>query len=258
MAITVAGLIDLATDPTFVYWHAAGAAMLVFMSVLCAILDHTLGQSQKCQPYKPTFSSKQYQDAIGVALVNGLLSHWPISLMLFGYWKFSTDGPTAAFDWTNAAISVGISAVVIDVWFYWTHRALHIKALYPLIHKKHHRFTAPCSLAAVYAHPLEFVIGNYMGVALGPCITGAHPSVGAFWFSMCIFGTCLTHSGYGINSAVHHHDMHHEFFTCNFGVSYGLDYLFGTDDHALGFHTKKEEKMAKFHSKKMAETAKNE
>jgi len=251
MAITVSTVVELATDPTFLYWHGTGGAVLIFMSVLCATLDLdcVVGQASKCQPYKSTFSTKQYKDAVGVALANGLLAHWPVSLSLFAYWKYNTEGPTAAFNWTSALISLAISAAVIDVWFYWTHRALHIKWLYPLIHKKHHRFTAPVSLAAVYAHPLEFVIGNYMGVALGPTLSGAHPAVGAFWFALTMFGTCLTHSGYGINTAVHHHDMHHEFFNCNFGVSYALDNLFGTDDHTLGFAVKKEEKMAKFHAK---------
>jgi len=250
--ISVAQVTDLLTDPTFLLWHGTAGAMLIFMSVLCAVLDHFKAMV-KCQPYKSTFSGKDYLDAVRVALLNCFTAHWPVSLLLFNYWKYHTDGPTREFDWFTAAWHFVVCGLVIDVWFYCTHRALHYGSLYKNIHKQHHRFTAPCSLAAVYAHPIEFVIGNYMGVALGPTIVGAHPSVGMVWWAVCLFGTCLTHSGYGVNSSVHHHDLHHEFFNCNFGVSYGLDYLCGTDDAALGFDKAKEKKMGSY-SKQKKET----
>lgn len=237
-------LTSLCTDETFLLWHGTGLAMFIFCSVLCACLDYFQAM-QKCQPYKATFTTKEYLDAVGVAAGNFFITLWPVALPLFYVYRHHTF-QEQEFDWLTAAKHIFISGIVIDSWFYWTHRALHYGILYKMIHKKHHRFTSPCSLAAVYAHPIEFAVGNYMGVALGPVVTGAHPMVGAFWFAVCIFGTCLTHSGYGINEAVHHHDMHHEFFNCNFGVTYLLDYLFGTDDKALGFDKKKVMKMEKY------------
>eukprot|EP00656_Telonema_subtile_P006959 TRINITY_DN13241_c0_g1_i2.p1 TRINITY_DN13241_c0_g1~~TRINITY_DN13241_c0_g1_i2.p1 ORF type:complete len:240 (-),score=47.66 TRINITY_DN13241_c0_g1_i2:199-918(-) len=233
-------------DRTFLLWHSTGLAVLVTMSVLCALLDYFKPIS-KLQPYKDTFSFNDYADAIGVALFNGSITHWPFSLSLFYYWK-QTSGPTSEFTWTSAVLQLAGCGIIVDVWFYWTHRLLHYGILYKLIHKKHHRFTAPCSLAAVYAHPVEFGIGNYTGVALGPALCGVHPWVGAAWWAIATFGTCLTHSGYGFTNAVYHHDMHHEFFNCNFGVTYALDYLCGTDDTALGYEAKKEVKM-KAHNK---------
>lgn len=38
------------------------------------------------------------------------------------------------------------------------HRTLHIKALYPLIHKVHHEYIAPFALSATQAHPIETAI----------------------------------------------------------------------------------------------------
>jgi len=35
---------------------------------------------------------------------------------------------------------IGLSFVVCDTIFYWSHRALHLPSLYGLIHKEHHKF----------------------------------------------------------------------------------------------------------------------
>ena len=77
------------------------------MSTGCALLDH-FKPFDKCQPYKTTFTKQEYLDAIGIALFNGFFVHWPVSLFLFNYWKYSTTGPTADFDWLTAVIHVVI------------------------------------------------------------------------------------------------------------------------------------------------------
>lgn len=115
---------------------------------------------------------------------------------------------------------------IVDFWFYWTHRLLHAKALYGPFHKMHHKFTAPCSMAAVYAHPLEYIVGNVGGVALGPFITNCHPYSAYFWYWFALQSTCFSHSGYRCLNA-HNHDAHHEFFNYNFGNALS-DVVFGT------------------------------
>jgi len=47
-----------------------------------------------------------------------------------------------------------------DFFFYWCHRLLHHPKLYPYIHKIHHEYNITISIAAEYAHPLEFLFGN--------------------------------------------------------------------------------------------------
>ena len=214
----------LATDPVFVSWGSSALTTFALMVALNAVLDKSkVLWGIRCQPYKETLSGAEYLDCACTAVLNLGMLHWPISLPLFQMWK-DGPGPAREFDWGTALMHVVVCGLVIEVWFYWTHRLLHYGSLYRMIHKKHHKYTAPAAIVAVYAHPLEFLIGNYMGVALGPVVTGCHPSVGVFWYTVTIFGTCMTHSGYdywhGTDLSAHHHDMHHEFFNCNFGVMF--------------------------------------
>jgi len=54
-----------------------------------------------------------------------------------------------------------------DFLFYWGHRFLHIKWLYPYIHKMHHESIQTVSLSAVSTHPLEYTLGNIIPTVLG-------------------------------------------------------------------------------------------
>ena len=92
----------------------------------------------------------------------------------------------------------------------------------------HHRFKAPTAVASMYANPIEFTLGNLMGVALGPVLTNAHPYTAYYWFCYALVSTGGSHSGYTFFDA-ESHDRHHEYFNCNFGVGGMMDALMGTD-----------------------------
>lgn len=55
-----------------------------------------------------------------------------------------------------------------DLTFYVSHRLLHHPRLYPSIHKIHHENKVTYSLAAMHAHPLEYVFGNIVPSMTGP------------------------------------------------------------------------------------------
>ena len=82
----------------------------------------------------------------------------------------------------------------------------------------------------MYAHPIEYTIGNVMGVIIGPAITNCHPYTAAFWMTYSLVATAGSHSGYYILGA-ENHDWHHEHFDYNYGVSVFMDKILGTEFH---------------------------
>jgi methylsterol monooxygenase len=54
----------------------------------------------------------------------------------------------------------GIGVAWNEVNFYYFHRLLHHPRLYASVHKKHHEYTAPFGLMAIYCHPVELVISD--------------------------------------------------------------------------------------------------
>jgi sterol desaturase/sphingolipid hydroxylase (fatty acid hydroxylase superfamily) len=133
---------------------------------------------------------------------------------------------------TRMARDIVISIVLQDIIFYHSHRGLHHPKIYRHIHKKHHEFTTPIALAALYAHPVEYFLSNILPVALPPALLGAH--VVTFWFMLtwALLLAIIAHCGYelppiyGWNMEVH--DMHHELFVGNFGTIGFCDVLYGT------------------------------
>jgi sterol desaturase/sphingolipid hydroxylase (fatty acid hydroxylase superfamily) len=62
--------------------------------------------------------------------------------------------------------------VVEDFTFYWSHRLLHTPFLYKNFHKIHHEYNTSVSIASVYAHPIEYTLGNIMPCSYGFLILG--------------------------------------------------------------------------------------
>ena len=109
-------------------------------------------------------------------------------------------------------LEFAVFLIVEEIGFYYSHRILHYGKIYKYIHKKHHEWTAPIAITALYAHPFEHAISNLLPVALGAYIMGSHILITWVWFSIAITNTLHVHSGYHLPfvlSSPEKHDYHH-------------------------------------------------
>jgi sterol desaturase/sphingolipid hydroxylase (fatty acid hydroxylase superfamily) len=136
--------------------------------------------------------------------------------------------------YTERAWMLVAHLLVNEILFFYAHWALHKGSLYKRIHKKHHEFTAPFALAAVYSHPVEFLIADLVPFTAGFLIFRPHIFFVYMWIVGACLGTQTHHSGYrlpwiaGFDENPDFHDFHHMRFNCCYGNIGWLDALHGT------------------------------
>ncbi len=227
----------LAASDFIQYLLAAGAVWLFFYVLFRGRLGH--------RKVIPAFAGpgnirrEILLSAMTCALygVVGLLS---ILAIQRGWTRVYFDIEDRGWGWFIASIVLTI--FVHDAYFYWTHRLMHLRPLFALIHRDHHRSTNPTPWAA-YAfgplealmqagilplviflypiHPLAFII--FMLVQIGFNVMG-HAGFEIFprWFLDTWMGKFL--------NTPTNHAMHHQYFTGNYGLYFNLwDRLMGTN-----------------------------
>lgn len=143
--------------------------------------------------------------------------------------------------WTYLALSVVLMIVVHDAYFYWTHRLLHWKPLYRLVHHVHHRSTSPTPWAAYAFHPVEALVQSGFYVVAVVTLP-AHPLALVLFLLYMIVRNVSGHLGFEVfppwfarhpltrwHTTTTHHDLHHQRGRGNYGLYFTLwDGLCGT------------------------------
>lgn len=95
---------------------------------------------------------------------------------------------------------------------YYVHRVFHFPSFYRRFHKKHHQWTTPIALSAIYCHPVEHLVINLFPSILGPLLMHSHDLTIYTWYCYVVVDANLIHGGYqfplSFISPVFH-DYHH-------------------------------------------------
>ena len=165
------------------------------------------------------------QTAIVLALIGVMVLFTPLKQYTLIYDKTST-----VYAWWWLPLSVLLSFIIHDTYFYWMHRLLHHKKLFRYTHLVHHKSTNPSPWASYSFHFIEawtegallflivFILPmNELGVALFVLIgfmINVYGHLGyeimPCWFRHSILFEILNTSVY--------HNLHHSRFKGNYGL----------------------------------------
>lgn len=144
--------------------------------------------------------------------------------------------------WGYVALSSAILVFAHDAYFYWTHRLMHWKPLFPIVHRVHHLSHTPTPWAAFAFHPIEaFVQAAFFPIIA--FIMPVHPLAALVWLTYMTVMNVLGHCGFEIlprgfatswffkwHNTTTHHDMHHRFVRHNYGLYFNIwDRLMSTN-----------------------------
>jgi sterol desaturase/sphingolipid hydroxylase (fatty acid hydroxylase superfamily) len=139
------------------------------------------------------------------------------------------------------ALSILMTIILHDTYFYWMHRLMHHSSVYRWVHRVHHLSTNPSPWAAMAFHPLEAVLEAGIIVIVSLLIP-IHPlAIGIFLLFMMLYnvyghlgyelypkGFAKSSIGKWINTSFNH-NQHHQFFKGNYGLYFLFwDRLMGT------------------------------
>ncbi|HKX78644.1 MAG TPA: sterol desaturase family protein [Novosphingobium sp.] len=157
-----------------------------------------------------------------------------------GWTRLYTDTGEFPLWWLPASFAVYLFAH--DTWFYWTHRWMHRPRPFRLAHAVHHASRPPTAWAAMSFHPVEAVTGALVIPVLVLLIPIHVAVLGLVLLVMTVMGI-TNHMGWEMFPArlvrsragdwlitASHHQRHHEFYSCNYGLYFRFwDHLCGTD-----------------------------
>lgn len=168
---------------------------------------------------------KRYGSAVKVSLRNQFLVGLPTLYLL----RDSIES-SVVYTETNSYLYQILKLILLvnfaNLFFYWTHRLLHVSFMFRYVHAQHHEFTEPIGVSAMYAHPLEHLISNTLSFILPFVYIGASYRAMLALLSFASFITVLYHTPSFL--FFEDHLIHHKRFKTNFGFGRYLDNWFGT------------------------------
>lgn len=218
------------------------AIATLLMSAILYIAHRTSLRARIIQTRKPTRADyrRELLASARTVLVYATLATPALWLSRNGYTASLYEGEASG--WVIAGFIVAL-LIAHDTWFYWTHRAMHSRALFKHFHRLHHRSITPTPFTAYAFDWTEAAIQALFVLIWISFIPTPWVAVFSFLIIMIlrnVWGHCGTelhppgfadHWFWGNFTTTTHHDLHHN---GNFNHNCGLyftwwDRLMGTE-----------------------------
>ena len=131
-------------------------------------------------------------------------------------------------------LSVVFMVLFHDMYFYWTHRLLHLPGWYEKVHLVHHLSSNPSPFTSLAFHPVESFI-QALVLPLMVSIIPAHPFAIFMFLVYMVYKNVRGHAGYELTTMedrnrnlnqMHsysvHHNMHHLHGRGNYGLYFTM------------------------------------
>lgn len=222
-----------------VYIPAISIAFIFFFSKLEVIFGTKVNRF-RLPKHSPIRIKKAEQMNVLYNLIIFASMGFLLDLMLQkGLVSFQTIETWDSWNVLYLPVSLFIALFIHDVYFYLSHRLLHLPFVFRHVHRIHHQSHKVNAWSAFSFHPVEGVIQIGI-VLLIPVLVPIHELIQLIFITFLIFISVYGHAGFEFrankkgmfsifNTAVHH-AQHHEYVRYNFGIYLNFwDKLFKTN-----------------------------
>jgi len=225
---SVRGCVIVTTTFIVLYW-GNGLLILALDRYLPESMDRFRIQKKVTKHSRPPYDKLIKTLLVNTAIVPVVLLAMGKALDLSNPETLAIPGPFEMF------LSTLANVIVNEILFFYGHWAFHAnKFLYGRVHKIHHEFKSPIALAALYCHPIELVVSDFLPLGLGVLFFNHNVYQFTVYAAFSVLGTQTHHCGFRWPWIASHgnqpdfHDFHHYYFSCNYGNIGFLDALHGT------------------------------
>lgn len=229
--------ISIFTVSAIRYFLVAGLAFFLVYKLLERKLSRSKIQSREAS--RKDFSREIFHSMQSTAIMSGVAF-----VVLFTDLKQYTlvYDDVSYFGFWYLPVSVALSLIIHDTYFYWMHRLLHHPKIFRFAHLVHHKSVNPSPWASYSFHAIEAFTEGAILVVLA-MVLPMHPfAIAAFVFSGFVINV-YGHLGYEImprgfrdtwlfeviNTSTHH-NLHHRKFKGNYGLYFRFwDRIMGTE-----------------------------